>query len=150
MKEEYFESVQSLERLHRLFLDVVRSELDNMGIFDINNVQAIIVYNIGTSQLSVGELTNRGYYLGSNVSYNLRKMVKHEYVVQVPTPHDRRSSLVKLSPKGMDLYKNLDKVFQKHGEVLNSKGGKETLTQLSGSLQKLERFWNEVISKDGR
>ena len=145
MKEEYFESVQSLERLHRLFLDVVRAELDNMEMFDINNVQAIIVYNIGTSQLTVGELTNRGYYLGSNVSYNLRKMVKHEYVEQVPTPHDRRSSLVKLSPKGMDLYKKLDQVFQKHGEILNSKCGKETLAQLSGSLQKLERFWNETI-----
>ncbi len=150
MKEEYFESVQSLERLHRLFLDVVRAELDNMKMFDINNVQAIIVYNIGGSQLSVGELTNRGYYLGSNVSYNLRKMVKYEYVIQVPTPHDRRSSLVKLSSKGLDLYKNLDKVFQKHGEILNNKGGKETLAQLSGSLQNLERFWNETITKDGR
>jgi DNA-binding MarR family transcriptional regulator len=150
MKEEYFDSVQSLERLHRLFLDVVRAELDNMEMFDINNVQAIIVYNIGTSQLTVGELTNRGYYLGSNVSYNLRKMVKHEYVEQVPTPHDRRSSLVKLSPKGMDLYKKLDQVFQKHGEILNNKGGKETLAQLSGSLQKIERFWNETITKDSR
>jgi DNA-binding MarR family transcriptional regulator len=150
MKEEYFESVQSLERLHRIFLDVVRSELDNMGMFDINNVQAIIVYNIGTSQLSVGELTNRGYYLGSNVSYNLRKMVKHEYVTQVPTPHDRRSSIVKLSPKGIELYKNLDNLFKKHVEMLSNKGGKETLSQLSGSLQKLERFWASIINKDVR
>lgn len=150
MKEEYFESVQSLERLHRIFLDVVRSELDNMGMFDINNVQAIIVYNIGTSQLSVGELTNRGYYLGSNVSYNLRKMVKHEYVTQVPTPHDRRSSIVKLSPKGMELYKNLDNLFKKHVEMLSKNGGKETLSQLYGSLQKLERFWAAIINKDIR
>lgn len=150
MKEAYFESVQSLEKLHRLFLDVVRTELDNLGMFDINNVQALIIYNIGSNQLSVGELTNRGYYLGSNVSYNLRKMVKHDYVVQIPTPHDRRSSLVKLSPKGLELYKNLDKVFQKHSEILNNKGGKETLSQLSVSLQKLEIFWTETINKDNR
>lgn len=150
MKEEYFESVQALERLHRLFLDVVKSELDNLNIFDINNVQTIVLYNIGTSQLTVGELTNRGYYLGSNVSYNLRKMVQNGYVLQVPTPHDRRSSHVKLSAKGLDLYKKFDHIFQKHGEGLNSKGGKETLAQLGSSLQKLERFWNELSSKEIR
>ncbi len=150
MKEEYFQSVQSLERLHRLFLDVVRAELDSIEMFDINNVQAIIVYNIGTNQLTVGELTNRGYYLGSNVSYNLRKMVKNEYVLQVQTPHDRRSSLVKLSLKGIELYKKLDQAFQKQGEMLNNKCGKETLKQLSGSLQNLELFWNEILVRDSR
>ena len=150
MKDEYFQSVQSLERLHRLFLDVVRAELDNIEMFDINNVQAIIVYNIGTNQLTVGELTNRGYYLGSNVSYNLRKMVKNGYVEQVQTPHDRRSSLVRLSPKGIELYKKLDQSFQKHGEMLNNKGGKETLKQLSSSLQNLELFWNETLVHEGR
>ena len=76
MKEEYFDSVQALERLHRLFLDVVKAELDHLAIFDINNVQTIVLCNIGTNQLTIGELTNRGYYLGSNVSYNLRKMVQ--------------------------------------------------------------------------
>ena len=150
MKEEYFQSVQSLERLHRLFLDVVKTELDNIKMFDINNVQAIIIYNIGTNQLTVGELTNRGYYLGSNVSYNLRKMVKNEYIIQVQTPHDRRSSLVKLSPKGLELYKKLDQVFQKHSEILNNKDGKETLTQLSSSLQKLENFWSDTVISDSR
>ncbi len=150
MKEEYFQSVQSLERLHRLFLDVVKTELDNIKMFDINNVQAIIIYNIGTNQLTVGELTNRGYYLGSNVSYNLRKMVKNEYIIQVQTPHDRRSSLVKLSPKGLELYKKLDQVFQKHSEILNSKNGKETLTQLSSSLMKLENFWSDTVISDSR
>lgn len=150
MKDEYFQSVQSLERLHRLFLDVIKTELDHMQIFDINNVQAIIIYNIGTSQLTVGELTHRGYYQGSNVSYNLRKMVKNEYVAQVQTPHDRRSSLVKLAPKGLELYKKLDAIFKKHSEVLNKKGGQETLHQLSSSLQKLENFWNDTVVTESR
>jgi DNA-binding MarR family transcriptional regulator len=147
MKEQYFESVQALERLHRLFLDVVKSELDALGVFDVNNVQTIVLCNIGTSQLTVGELTNRGYYLGSNVSYNLRKMVQNGYIEQVPTPYDRRSSHVKLSPKGLELYKKFDHIFQKHAEGLNNKGGKETLAQLGSSLEKLERFWSEVSSK---
>ncbi len=150
MKEEYFESVQALERLHRLFLDVVKSELDSLGIFDVNNVQTIVLCNIGTGLLTVGELTNRGYYLGSNVSYNLRKMVQNGYILQIPTPHDRRSSHVKLSPKGLDLYKKFDRIFQGHAEGLNSKGGKDTLAQLESSLQKLERFWNEASSKENR
>lgn len=150
MKEQYFESVQALERLHRLFLDVIKAELDKLGIFDVSNVQTIVVCNIGTSQLTVGELTNRGYYLGSNVSYNLRKMVQNGYIEQVPTPYDRRSSHVKLSAKGLDLYKKFDKIFQSHAEGLNHKGGKETLAQLGSSLEKLERFWADVTPRDSR
>ncbi|MCX7352421.1 MAG: MarR family winged helix-turn-helix transcriptional regulator [Proteobacteria bacterium] len=150
MKEEYFDSVQALERLHRLFLDVVKAELDHLAIFDINNVQTIVLCNIGTNQLTIGELTNRGYYLGSNVSYNLRKMVQNEYIIQVPTPHDRRSSQVKLSQKGLDLYKKFDRIFHNHAEGLNNKGGKETLALLGSSLQKLERFWTETSAKERR
>lgn len=150
MKEEYFNSAQSLERLHRLFLDVIKEELDHLGIFDINNVQTVVLCNIGTNQLTIGELTNRGYYLGSNVSYNLRKMVQNEYILQIPTPHDRRSCHVKLSPKGLELYKQFDKIFQSHAESLNKKEGKETLALLGSSLQKLERFWHEVSSRDKR
>jgi DNA-binding MarR family transcriptional regulator len=150
MKEEYFESVQALERLHRSFLDVLKSELDAMNIFDINNVQSVVLYNIGTSQVTVGELTNRGYYLGSNVSYNLRKMVQNDYVTQVPSPHDRRSSYVKLSPKGLELYHKLDGIFQAHAEGLNQKGGKETLSHLGDSLRKLEKFWQSIITRENR
>lgn len=147
MKEEYFESVQALERLHRFFLEVLKSELDKLDIFDINNVQAVVLYNIGTNQVTVGELTNRGYYLGSNVSYNLRKMVQNGYVVQVPSPHDRRSSHVKLSEKGVILYNRLDKIFQNHAEGLNLKGGKETLSNLTDSIRKLEKFWKSLSEK---
>ena len=150
MKEEYFESVQALERLHRSFLDVLKSELDAMNIFDINNVQSVVLYNIGTNQVTVGELTNRGYYLGSNVSYNLRKMVQNGYVTQVPSPHDRRSSHVKLSPKGLELYHKLDAIFQAHAEGLNLKGGKETLANLGDSLKKLDKFWQSVIAREAR
>ena len=77
-------------------------------------------------------------------------MVKNGYVVQVPTPHDRRSSLVKLSPKGLELYKSLDRVFQRHVEILNNKGGKETLGHLSTSLQKLEYFWADALNREAR
>ena len=79
MKETYFETIRLIERLHRQFLEVVKVELDRTGVVDINNIQALILSNIGKKELTVGELTNRGYYLGSNVSYNVKKMVEHGY-----------------------------------------------------------------------
>ena len=77
MQHPYFEAITLVERLHRQFLDVLKIELERAGIQDINNVQSLILYNIGEDELTVGELTARGYYLGSNVSYNLKKMVEN-------------------------------------------------------------------------
>ena len=73
----YLEALQLIERLHRQFLDVVKAELDREDIKDCNNVQALILYNIGEDEMTVGELTTRGYYLGSNVTYNLKKLVEN-------------------------------------------------------------------------
>lgn len=148
MKEAYFEAVVMIERLHRLFLEVVKIELDRLGTPDINNVQALVLYNIGESQLTVGELTNRGYYLGSNVSYNLRKMVQNDYVVQIPSPHDRRSSHVKLSAKGVALFAKLDKVLGGHAQSLTEQVAKEKdMNSFVETLRKLENFWNSFLTR---
>lgn len=146
MKETYFESVVMIERLHRLFLEVIKVELDRLAVRDINNVQALVLYNIGPMQLTVGELTNRGYYLGSNVSYNLRKMVQNGYVDQLPSTHDRRSSHVKLSAKGNELYQKLDKVLTHHAEQLETNGVTKT-DDLAATLKKLEGFWSGMLSR---
>ncbi len=151
MKDTYFESVAMIERLHRLFLEVVRAELEHMNVRDINNVQAVILYNIGQEQLTVGELTHRGYYLGSNVSYNLRKMVQSKYVVQEPSLHDRRSSHVRLSPKGLDLFAKLDKMMQRHCDVIAKETGDKELSKILGqSLRKLEITWSTMLARDLR
>lgn len=146
MKNEYFETIVLIERLHRLFLEVIKVDLDRMETRDINNVQALILYNIGTSQLTVGELTNRGYYLGSNVSYNLRKMVQNGYVDQVPSPHDRRSSHVKLSEKGLMLYKRLDDVLSKQASQL-SENTASHMDKLCHTLKTLEQYWMGLVSR---
>ncbi len=148
MKEAYFEAVVMIERLHRLFLEVVKIELDRLGTPDINNVQALVLYNIGENQLTVGELTNRGYYLGSNVSYNLRKMVKNDYVIQIPSPHDRRSSHVKLSAKGLTLFSKLDKVLSGHAHSLTEQVAKEKdMSSFVETLRKLESFWSGFLTR---
>ena len=100
MKQSYLETIRLIERLHRRFLDVIKTELDRLGIEDINNVQTLILSNISSEQLTVGELTARGYYLGSNVSYNVKKLVENDYLTQERSPHDRRMTRVKVSQKG--------------------------------------------------
>lgn len=149
MKESYFDVVVMIERLHRLFLDVVREELDRQSKLDITNVQALILYNIGrNNQLTVGELTNRGYYLGSNVSYNLRKMVKNGYVNQIPSAHDRRSSHVRLSPKGTDLFARLDEAFLKQTELYKTQlSHKIDLDTFGKNLRAFETFWGSIIAR---
>src|ERR1700674_5052977 len=103
MMDGYLEAISLIERLHRQFLEVVKLELDGLGVRDINNVQGMMLFNIGDAEMTVGELTTRGCYLGSNVSYNLRKMVENGYLVQERSVHDRRSIHVRLTKQGRDL-----------------------------------------------
>lgn len=139
----YYETIHVIERLHRQSLDVLKLELDRLGIQDINNVQSLILYSIGSDQLTVGELTLRGYYLGSNVSYNLKKMVESGYLVQERSLHDRRSVRIKVSAKGAALRSRLDDFFERDGAHLVDAGlGAKELSTLSELLNKLERFWS--------
>ena len=144
MLQAYLESISLIERLHRQFLDVVKAELDGLGLQDINNVQSLILFNIGDDELTVGELTQRGYYLGSNVSYNLKKMVEAGYILQERSLHDRRSVRIRLSEKGMKLWESLSAMFQRHAGRLNAAG--RSLVEANGSLRDLERFWSEAQS----
>ena len=143
MKENYLETVSLIERLHRLYLEVIKCELDNLRVEDINNVQALVLYNLGGEQISIGELTTRGCYLGSNVSYNLKKMVQNGYIDQVSSKHDKRSYMIKLSSKGMSLCKKIDAALDKHVEILQQ-NGVTSLDDLVSTLKKLEEFWKSA------
>src|SRR5215217_9085257 len=114
MSEAYLEVISFVEQLHRHFLEVVKLELDGLGIHDINNVQGLMLFNIGDAEMTVGELTLRGCYLGSNVSYNVKKMVENGYLVQERSVHDRRSIHVKLTEKGRTLCGKLTHMHQRH------------------------------------
>jgi DNA-binding MarR family transcriptional regulator len=143
MHSPYYDTIQMIERLHRYFLDVVKLEIDRKGIEDINNVQAMILYNIGTDTMTVGELTHRGYYLGSNVSYNVKKMSENDYIEQERSVHDKRSIRVKLTDKGLKLYEILNAMFKRHeGRLDGTKLTPEVLDDTVKTLQMVERFWN--------
>src|ERR687886_1462067 len=118
MNNAYLEVISLVERLHRHFLEVVKLELDGLGIHDINNVQGMMLFNIGDAEMTVGELTLRGCYLGSNVSYNVKKMVENGYLLQERSVHDRRSIHVRLSEKGKKLRDMLQVMHERHVEML--------------------------------
>ena len=138
----YYDAIQLIERLHRHFLDVLKIELDRKGIQDINNVQSMILFNIGDDEMTVGELTIRGYYLGSNVSYNVKKMVENGYLVQERSVHDKRSIRVRLSEKGKKLCDLITAMFKRHEEQLKGTDITDArLNDLNNALKMIERFW---------
>jgi DNA-binding MarR family transcriptional regulator len=142
MRDSYLEVVSLVERLHRHFLEVVKLELDGLGIHDINNVQGMMLFNIGDAQMTVGELTLRGCYLGSNVSYNVKKMVENGYLLQERSAHDRRSIHVRLTDKGRKLRDRLILMHQRHVSMLSETAvSPDDLKAVGVTLRRLERFW---------
>ena len=142
MTNGYLEVISLIERLHRHFLEVVKLELDGLRIDDINNVQGMMLFNIGDAEMTVGELTLRGCYLGSNVSYNVKKMVENGYIVQERSVHDRRSIRVRLTTKGRNLRDRLSAMHKRHVEMLSQTQITDAdLQGVAVTLRRLERFW---------
>jgi DNA-binding MarR family transcriptional regulator len=142
MNTAYLDVISLVERLHRHFLEVVKLELEGLGIHDINNVQGMMLFNIGDAEMTVGELTLRGCYLGSNVSYNVKKMVENGYLAQQRSLHDKRSIRVRLTEKGIGLRNSLTAMHRRHAEMLpNAAVSVEDLQGANAALRRLERFW---------
>jgi DNA-binding MarR family transcriptional regulator len=150
----YLEVISLVERLHRHFLEVVKLELDGLGIHDINNVQGMMLFNIGDAEMTVGELTLRGCYLGSNVSYNVKKMVENGYLAQERSVHDRRSIHVRLTDKGRQLRDRLGTMHRRHIEMLAQTAvSGEDLEGVIVTLRRLERFWiraGDLVQRPGQ
>src|SRR4029077_2873508 len=142
MNNASLEVIQIAQLFHRHFLEVVKLELEGLGIHDINNVQGMMLFNIGEAEMTVGELTLRGCYLGSNVSYNVKKMVENGYLAQQRSLHDRRSIHVRLTAKGIKLRDSLTEMHQRHAEMLPQAAlSAEDLQGAGATLRRLERFW---------
>src|SRR6202162_3309511 len=104
----YLEALTLVERLQRRLLDVIKDEFDRRGRANINSVQALLLYNIGDKELTAGELRTRGYYLGSNVSYNVKKLVEMGYLHHARSRIDRRSVRISLTEKGRAVHEIVD------------------------------------------
>ena len=147
VKQTFLDCIRLIERLHRRFLDVVKSEIDRLGLEDINNVQAVLLSNIENENVTVGELTLRGYYMGTNVSYNVKKLVEHGYLVQERSSHDRRTTRVHLSDKGKSVVASVNALLEQNVSALSNIGlGDEQLHSVIDNLRVLERFWSDYIN----
>lgn len=146
-KQKYIETILLIERLHRRFLDVIKAELDRLKIDDLNNVQTLILYNINAEELTIGELTNRGYYLGSNVSYNVKKLVENGYLEQERSAHDKRSVKIRLSTKGLAICEKIDALYEKHITDLGKTGpSEESIDTTKKTLLDMERYWSSFMA----
>ena len=143
----YLESLALVERLHRLLLDVIKDEFERLGILEINAVQALLLFNIGENEVTAGELKSRGYYQGSNVSYNLKKLVDMGFMHHQRCEVDRRSVRVRLTPKGRHIRTIVSELFARHAEGLEARKviGREGLDEINTSLRRVERFWTDQI-----
>ena len=143
----YLESLALVERLHRLLLDVIKDEFERVGVLEINAVQALLLFNIGENEVTAGELKTRGYYQGSNVSYNLKKLVEMGYMHHQRCEIDRRSVRVKLTPRGREVRDIVATLFARHAEGLEGRGviDAEGIESITTSLKRVERYWTDQI-----
>lgn len=147
VRPHYLESLRLVERLHRRLLDVIKDEFERNGRADVNSVQALLLFNIGDAELTAGELRTRGYYLGSNVSYNLKKLVESGYISHQRSRMDRRSVRVSLTDKGREVADIVTELYERHTGSIQKIGGigVNEFETLNKSLMRLERFWTDQI-----
>lgn len=143
----YLEALSLVERLHRLLLDVIKDEFERVGMLEVNAVQALLLFNIGDNEVTAGELKTRGYYQGSNVSYNLKKLVEMGYMHHQRCEIDRRAVRIKLTEEGRKVREIVGALFDKHSSLLGKRKdfGGGALKEMIFNLRGMERFWSEQI-----
>jgi DNA-binding MarR family transcriptional regulator len=144
---QYLDTLALVERLHRLLLDVIKDEFERVGVLEINAVQALLLFNVGDNEVTAGELKSRGYYQGSNVSYNLKKLVEMGYMHHQRSEIDRRSVRVRLTEKGRNVRATVGALFARHAEGLQTRNilTSESLLDINTSLKRVERYWTDQI-----
>ncbi|MCK0097635.1 winged helix DNA-binding protein [Yoonia sp. F2084L] len=145
--DSYLDALNLVERLHRLLLDVIKDEFERVGLLEINPVQALLLFNVGDNEVTAGELKSRGYYQGSNVSYNLKKLVEAGYMHHERSEIDRRSVRVRLTEKGRGVHVLVTRLFRTHSEGLMDRGvlDHEGVEDITTALRRVERYWTEQI-----
>lgn len=143
----YLDTLSLVERLHRLLLDVIKDEFERVGVLEINAVQGLLLFNIGEHEVTAGELKSRGYYQGSNVSYNLKKLVDMGYMHHERCAMDRRSVRVRLTERGRNVRDVVSELFLRHADGLQTKAvlDMDGVDTIAGALKRVERYWTDQI-----
>lgn len=143
----YLDTLSLVERLHRLLLDVIKDEFERLNVLELNAVQGLLLFNIGDNEVTAGELKSRGYYQGSNVSYNLKKLVEMGYMHHQRCEMDRRSVRVRLTQRGREVRDVVAKLFQRHASGLQKRAvlDMDGIDTIAGALKRVERYWGDQI-----
>lgn len=135
-----------IERMHRRFLDVVRAEITRQGYIDINPVQVMMLSTIGEEEMTVRDLIERGHYLGSNASYNLKNLVEGGYIDRQASMRDRRAAHLKISAKGKAILECLSRLNTQMAEpLLKSEKDTADLEAAWRILRRMERRWSDSV-----
>lgn len=126
---------------------MIKDEFERVGVLEISAVQAMLLFNIGDNEVTAGELKSSGYYQGSNVSYNLKKLVEMGYMHHQRCEIDRRSISVKLADQRRQVRSVVTELFEHQADGLQSRGalGHEGLEAITSSLKRVERYWTGQI-----
>lgn len=145
--DSYRNCLSFIERLHRMLLDVIKDEFERLKVHDVTGPQALLMYNVADKEVTIGELKARGYYLGSNASYTLKKLVDGGYVVNERCSTDRRVTRIKLTEKGVEVVNIITDLWNRHVESFSDDGplSASDLQSMERSMRTLERFWAERI-----
>jgi DNA-binding MarR family transcriptional regulator len=147
IKHRYMEALTLVERLHRRLLDVIKDDFERSGEKEVNPVQALLLFNISDAELTAGELKTRGHYQGSNVSYNLKKLVEAGYVNHERSSADKRSVRVRLTQKGLEVRGRVDAMYNRQLQAIEEIVGLnvEEFDRINKALSRLERYWTDQI-----
>ncbi|MBL4613354.1 MAG: MarR family transcriptional regulator [Magnetovibrio sp.] len=121
-----------------------------MGVKELNAVQALLLSNIGQEDIAIRDLVERGYYQGSNVSYNIKKLTDMGYLEQERSQHDRRSVTVRLTPKALDVVERVQQLEAANADAVVASGlNTNDLTQAAQTLTTIEKTWADYIRYGG-
>ncbi len=147
----YADIARMIDHMQRRLHDVVRVELGRVGVDDISPMQVLMLLNIGHDELTVRDLMERGYYLGSNASYNLKHLVEQGYVDRGASARDRRAARLRLSEKGEWLCAEIGKLESRQAtQLLRNPADAQDLEATYRMLRRLERVWGDVVRYDSR
>lgn len=143
----YLETAAAVQRLHRGLLLVIQDALDDAQRRDVTPVQALLLHALGDDEVTAGEIVARGYYQGTNASYNLHKLIAAGLIEQRRSQDDRRSVHVRLSPQGQAVRALIDALYARHAHILPGAGGISAaeLATLGQLMTRLERFFTHLI-----
>mgnify|MGYP006277020703 CR=1 FL=1 len=143
--DTYLDLVKAIERMHRQSLDTVKIALETSQHRDMTPVQAMMLVNLGGEALSVGELGRRGAYVGSNISYNVKRMVENGYIVTERSELDRRTTVIRETEKGREVADLIRAELDRQRATLETQGvDADALASALRTLGRVEGYWGQI------